>query len=497
MKAWDEIVNKALLGSAKVSLTPADLPLEITEEFDVDASQNNEDTFLKISALAFQFRQSGAKPLKATYETLTEALPESKPYCSAEATTVLKTLLEEEHISLLSFWLRLCQSKEQLAHPETVASLIGIAQRRKDLRNVIMLVAGERGRWLCSLNPDWNFPTANIDLEKGWSEGSSTERRELLQEIRNIDPEKAKKLVESSWPAEGANEKLSFLEILKINISAADLPWLESLKEKSQRVNAVILDLLKMIPSSLVVQDYTQALSASIRLKTDKALLGMINKTEIVFNESFAFPESIFKTGIEKLSSSKNISDTTNIIAQLLMGVPPSFLVDHLQRTPDEIIALLQKDKHSAFYLPAIAISSVRFKDVAWIKKILDQADKNILSNSILTLLYGLEEEDIYQYALKYFDEYPAQIIQLLQTTQNEWPFELAKSILKFTASEVYQYNRAFYRQVVSLIPVSILNHLDTFTPSDVQKQSYWQTQRDELARLLILKQQTTESFNA
>src|SRR5690606_1987159 len=134
----------------------------------------------------------------------------------------------------------------------------------------------------------------------------------------------------------------AFLEIMKTNISAMDLQWLESLREKSQRVNAAILELLKLIPSSSIVQEYIQTLSACISIKTGKALLGMINKIEIAIDESFDFPESIFKTGIENLSSNKNISDAKNTIAQLLMSVPPSFLNDYLQRTPDEIIGLLQ-----------------------------------------------------------------------------------------------------------------------------------------------------------
>ena len=74
---------------------------------------------------------------------------------------------------------------------------------------------------------------------------------------------------------------------------------------------------------------------------------------------------------------------------------------------------------------------------------------------------------------------------------------DLAKAILKFTASEIYQYNKHFYRQAAALIPVSILDQLDSFTPGEEQKKPYWQTQRDELARLLTIKQQILQSFNA
>jgi len=497
MKVWEEIVNKALMGSEKASLTSADLPAEIAAEFVVEECPEREDTFLKIAALTYQFRQSGALPGKANHATLAMAAPESLPYCSTKANAVLKTLLEEELPALLVFWLKLCLSKQQLAHPEMVPALLNIVARRKEFRPVVLIVVGERGKWLCSLNPDWNFSLTDTNAEKIWNEGSMEERREILRYLRNVDPERGRKLVESSWATEGANEKLSFLEILKINISAADLSWLESLKEKSQKVNAAILYILKFIPSSTVVQEYQQVLSACVSLKSGKALLGMINKTEIMVNESFAFPDSIFKTGIEKLSSNKNISDAKHIIAQLMMNVPPAFLARHLQRTPDEVIELFQKDKQAEFYLPPIAIASVRFKDKLWTTKILDKADKDIIVGSMATLISGLEGDEQNKYALKYFDEQPAEIIQLMLASETEWSLELAKIILKFTAREVYQYNRQFYKQAVAFIPVDILNHLESFTPAEEQQKTYWQTQRDELARLLTLKQQTLESFHA
>ena len=78
-----------------------------------------------------------------------------------------------------------------------------------------------------------------------------------------------------------------------------------------------------------------------------------------------------------------------------------------------------------------------------------------------------------------------------------EWNMDLAKLILQYTANEVYSYNRTFYRQAAPLIPVAILDLLDSFTPTEEQKKVYWKNQSDELARLLTIKQQTLQSFTA
>lgn len=496
MKAWEEIVNKALLGSEKVSLTSADLPREIGEAFDIPDAVEKEDAFLKISALAFQFRQSGAQPINATHITHPESQPETKPYCSAQASLMLKTVLEEELLSLLAFWLHVCTSKNQLAPPEMLPSLLNIATRRKEFRNEVAAVCGERGKWLAQLNTEWNYTSIDLNDETVWTEGTADERKELLRQLRIADPERARKLLENAWATEGSNEKLAFLEILKDTVSSVDVPWLESLKEKGQKVNGAILELLKLIPSSAVVQEYQRVLASVVTVKSGKALLGMINKTEIIVDESFAFPESIFKTGIEKLSSDKNISDGKHIVAQLIMAVPPSFWQAHLQRTPSEVIELFQKEKHTSFYLPALAIASARFRNNEWTKAILDKADVDLIGNSIPALLSGMSGNELDKYALKFFNEQPTQIIHLLQRAETEWSIDVAKAVLKFTAREVYQYNKQFYRQVIRLIPVSIVGQLDSFTPTEEQKKPYWQTQRDELARLLTLKQQILESFN-
>ena len=138
----------------------------------------------------------------------------------------------------------------------------------------------------------------------------------------------------------------------------------------------------------------------------------------------------------------------------------------------------------------------MRFRDQLWTTKLLENADKDVLGDAIITLMSGLSKEDQNRYALLFFDENPSQIIQLILANENEWSLDLAKRVLKYTANEGYQYNRNFYKQAVTLIPVGMISHLESSTPADFQKQSYWQTQRVELARLLTLKQQTLESFN-
>ncbi len=495
MKYWQDIINRATLGTAKLPLNASDLPSFITNEVELPDVQDSEENFLRFTSLLYQYRQSGAIPLNVQSVSNTPADTERKPYCSSPGTGVLKSILSEEHSSLLRLWLQQCHGSGQLAEPEIIPELLDIASHKKELRKLILEVSGERGQWLCQLNPHWSFSTFTTDIPALWQTGKPEERKELLLALRKEDPDQALELLQTTWAQESANEKVVFLEITRVNLSGKDLVWLESLKEKSQKVSSCIMELIKSIPSSGIVTGYRKILKEAIVLKSGKALLGMINKTMVEVNEQIIFPEELFKSGIEKLSSNKNISDNQYILIQLLTSVPPSFLSEDLNTSPQTIIELIQKDKKTALYLPALAIAAVKFKETLWIKALLDHGDASLLDSSLVLLIGSLPEQDRDVYAKRFIKEKPQELIQLLLNQEREWSADLAKSVLKYTANEVYQYNKTFYRPAVALIPVSLLHELESFTPAEEGKKVYWKNQQEELSRLLTLKRQILQAF--
>jgi hypothetical protein len=245
------------------------------------------------------------------------------------------------------------------------------------------------------------------------------------------------------------------------------------------------------------VVEYSNVLKNAVNIKKGKALLGMVNKISLEVSDSLSIPDTVFKSGIEKLSSDKNVSDNQYILAQLIAAVPPSFWNDHLQLSSEAIIQLFQKEKPTAFYIPALAIAAIKFKDKNWIKSILDYGDDIVINSSIPLLINSLSGKDRNRYAQKFLKEKPHEIIQVMIDQDEEWSMDLAKSILQYTANEVYSYNRSFYRPAATLIPVAILDLLDSISPSEEQKKVYWKNQSDELARLLTIKQQTLQSFTS
>ena len=497
MKAWETIVNNAMLGTTKLPLRAADLPAAITDQVEVSETTDAEEDFLRFGSLVYQYRQSGCVPLDLRSAVLSAAEVEIKPYCHASSTAVLRTILSEEHHALLKLWLTQCERALKCAEPECVPALLDISIQKKELRSLVLSVCGKRGEWLGRLNPQWNFQALEADAQTVWQTGRAEERKDLLRSFRAQQPAAGLELLQSAWDTEGANEKVSFLEILNTGLSEHDLAWLEGLKEKGTKVNNAIQDLLKRIPASQLVQGYMTVLKEAVSVKNSKALLGMLAKTTIEVNEKIVFPERIFKSGIEKLSSDKNVSDVQYMLIQLIASVPPSFWNDHLKETPEAVIKLFQKEKKTMLYVPALALAAVKFRDTTWTQALVDHGDEELLESALVSLIGSLPAKDRDRYALRFIKKKPQELIGLLTDFDDEWSHDLAKAVLSFTSQEVYAYNKPFYRAAVKNVPVVMLKELESFAPSEEQKKAYWRNQSAELSGVLTLKQQILQSFSS
>jgi hypothetical protein len=495
MRHWEKIQQHALLGTARAPLTITDLPEAIAGGLAWIPADAEED-FLRLASVAWQYGQAGGLP--PVVSTITSvAPPEEKPYSSPQATGELQSLLDDEVYPLVRLWLEYCHAAGQLARPEALPALLDAAVRRHELRGMIAHVMGNRGQWLMRLNPAWRMEIVTEDDTTVWQTGKPDARRALLTQLRETDAPRALALLQSTWSTESAADKVAFLNILEAQASGTDLSWLESLQEKGQKVTAAITNLLKHIPESKIVVTYQDVLRQAFVLRTGKVLLGMLNKTSVEVNEKVTIPAEVLATGIERLSSDKRITDQQYILIQLAMKVPPAFWQAQLQQADARaVITLLQKEQGTALYLPALANAAVTFRDLTWVRALLEYGDEELIDSAIVPLLGVLPVAERMTYAARFFSRQPQGIIALLLEQDAPWDLPLAKTIITYTATEVYAYNRTFYRQAVQNLPVELLSYIDTFTPAEETKKPYWRTQADELYRLVSWKQQLQKSFS-
>ncbi|UUU40425.1 DUF5691 domain-containing protein [Streptomyces sp. NBC_00162] len=166
---------------------------------------------------------------------------------------------------LLPQWLAAAGRHGYRSPAALVPALLDAARARTDLRPQALALAGARGLWLARLNPDWRFAlrggaggagelpdvTDLAGVERLWQEGLFAERVALLGAVRAHDAAAATRLLATTWATERAEDRLMFLDSLRVGLSEGDEPFLEAaLGDRSRNVRATAAELLSALPGS-------------------------------------------------------------------------------------------------------------------------------------------------------------------------------------------------------------------------------------------------------
>ncbi len=296
--------------------------------------------------------------------------------------------------------------------------------------------------------------------------------------------------LQQTWPQESAATKSELLRTLQNKLSAADMPWLESLLiEKSQKVKEQVLWLLKQLPGSSIVQLYEEVLRQSVSLKQEKALLGLVNKIKLQFQLPANLNPQIFNTGIEKMAGPNvKMSDEDYVMFQLISSVPPSFWERHLQASREQVIEYFEK--YAADKVQALCNAVALFKSKEWQPLVFKQKQFNP------HLLYHLLPQEQDEYLMRFIQEDPKTVIQEALQINHEWSPAFAVEALRFMVNYPYQYSRTILSTFISMIPAAIQNQLESIEAKDPYLQSLWEKNRNYLQKLLNLKQQIPQVFN-
>jgi hypothetical protein len=365
--------------------------------------------------------------------------------------------------------------------------------KQKGLQSLVHVCCGHRGAWLTQFNAEWEYAEPT-DEEERWQTGTLEQRKKVLAQVRKASPGKARELLQQAWVQENAAAKAELIQELLVNASEEDLPWLEELlNEKSAKVKAEVLEVIKRIPSSSVVQTYWRVLQPSVRIATSKGLLGIGSKQSLEIQLA-PVDEAIFKTGIQPVSSQANVRDDQFILEQLISQVPPPFWEAHFNLESKKIIELFLKNNQYKSLVSSFGLAASRFKNLEWMRTII-AVDESSLYLDALELLPQKEAE---AYALKFLadDERAVTILPVLQNFSEEWSLELSKAVLRFTSKIPYQYHRGFYNQIAHLLSLPVVGELEKFTPKEEYLRTMWSNLSEYIIKLLSLKLQTLKTFN-
>ena len=224
---WLPLLETALLGTERrpfdYTLLPPALHLP-------DAPIPPERSLLQTAAMAGAYLRAGAEPLPIALPVLPVCPPETKPYAPREAIQVLDALSQEQTINrrLLGLLLTKCRDRSWLIPPDRLPDLLSIGYLRQayELHEVVLAVIGERGRWLATVNPAWQYAAPANDptlLESG----TTADRRAAFRRLRRSDPAQARDWLETIWSGEPTKNRVEWVRDMdEAGRNRADEPFL-------------------------------------------------------------------------------------------------------------------------------------------------------------------------------------------------------------------------------------------------------------------------------
>jgi hypothetical protein len=264
VKAWEDLVGTALLGTRRRTLDPAAQPPAV-QELIADRADPAEQ-LLSAAAVLTIYRRAGRRPLREV-RPLPVAAPDERPFVPPLARERLSRLLAASHPDLLLEWLGIVAGTAYRVPPETLPLLAEAARTKAALRGPLVAVAGPVGAWLGQRNPDWAFLSAPAE-ESGdvWQYGSLAQRRRWLAAKLTEDPDAARDALTTSWKSEPADVRADFLGVLAGHVRAADEAFLEAaLTDRAAAVREQAADLLGRLPGTRYGQGMAERLRPLVR----------------------------------------------------------------------------------------------------------------------------------------------------------------------------------------------------------------------------------------
>jgi hypothetical protein len=265
--AWDELVSTALVGTER---------RQVPEVVVAGVAAGGGDAaalLLDRAALLVAERRAGWAARRA--EPLPAAPSEHAPPARPAAGRRLARLLDADHAELLSEWLSTAAARGLRAPAALLPDLLQRGRGDRALRPAIAAVAGERGRWLAALNPDWAYLLAergaDADAADGaevWEFGAAGHRRDHLARLRARDPAAARELLAASWAQETPDDRALFLAVLADGLAAADEPFLDrALDDRRAAVRDLAADLLVRLPGSALGRRMAERAHRCVRVE--------------------------------------------------------------------------------------------------------------------------------------------------------------------------------------------------------------------------------------
>lgn len=311
-----------------------------------------EQKVLRAAGILSLCAHAGWQPVQGAETTLMPAPAETTAAIDDRGT--LQTLLAEAPPRLRYQALTQLAASGLRPAPRLLPALLEIGRKEKPLSHAVKAVLGERGRWLASLNPQWDWVSAMPE------ENTASEARErLTQDRANLH----------------ARERAALVELLAEDLSSADEPLLDALLgDRSKEVRLAAAEQLAMLPDSAYVARMTDRVRALLHEKDEKTLLMKFKKLlpeEHVPEHHLEAPEQFadeWKQDAleEKKGAGERLGQRAWWLYQLIRAIPLRWWQQELKATPAMLLAWAAKSDWQAALLRAWLAATIRERNSEW-----------------------------------------------------------------------------------------------------------------------------------
>lgn len=215
-----------------------------------------------------------------------------------------------------------------------------------ELRQYLLPVLGERGRWLARLNSRWAYAAGPGDIRDGsdqahpcWTSGAFSERLGYLQRLRSQNAALARVLLQTTLEELPAKERLAFVETFAVGLEPDDEVLLsQRLSDRSREVRRAASILLARLPDS----NHAKRLNAwlSVLITPKRGLLGGSWRC----NAPTQANEEWAKAGINpKRPAHESLGERAWWLYQLVRSVPLPWWERHTDMSPEQLLAWARK----------------------------------------------------------------------------------------------------------------------------------------------------------
>ncbi|WP_326699394.1 DUF5691 domain-containing protein [Streptomyces sp. NBC_01754] len=397
---WEELVSSALLGTDRRPLRPGPdatrsptggRSAPASSGASIPGSAGGPAALLEAAALHTVRRRAALLPATGAARPV-PAPPDPRRPLPAAARRRLAQLLTDRSApsgggrrgsapdltELIPQWLAMAGERGFRAPAELLPALLDAARARTDLRPHVLAFAGPRGLWLAALNPDWRFALrasagahrtaaeSPEELRRLWEEGLFAERVALLGTVRARDPEAARALLAGTWPGERAEDRLMFLDSLRVGLEDADEPFLEqALSDRSRNVRSTAAELLSALPESALAR--RMAARATTCVNPDRTGDGLA----IAVEAPHECDADMQRDGLTPVPPSGR-GERSWWLGQLVESAPLAIWRERFGgRTAQEIVGLPVADGWEAELHAAWCRAAVRQRDSVWSRALL------------------------------------------------------------------------------------------------------------------------------